>query len=226
MTAASSRRCCARTAFRPSPASTPGHWHGTCVRRAASARSSPHPARPARSAAIEAARAVPRWEDQDFVGQVSPPKATNVAEPGEGGPLVAVLDFGLKTNIIRNLRQRGARVRVLPYSASAAEALAADVDGLVLSPGPGDPARLAGPSRSPERPSRTAGRCWASAWAIRSWAARPAPTPPAALRPPRREPSGPATSTRASSGHRPEPRVPGRGRDRCRASGFQVSQST
>jgi carbamoyl-phosphate synthase small subunit len=34
---------------------------------------------------------------------------------------------------------------VLPHTASAAEALAADVDGLVLSPGPGDPARLAGP---------------------------------------------------------------------------------
>jgi carbamoyl-phosphate synthase small subunit len=97
------------------------------------------------AAAVKAARAVPRWEDQDFVGQVSPATVTDLAEPGEGGPLVAILDFGLKTNIIRNLRRRGARVRVLPHGASTAEALAPDVDGLVLSPGPGDPARLAGP---------------------------------------------------------------------------------
>lgn len=95
--------------------------------------------------AIAAARAVPRWEDQDFVGQVSPPRVTDVAEPGDEGPLIAILDFGLKTNIIRNLRRRGARVRVLPHGASVADALAPEIDGLVLSPGPGDPARLAGP---------------------------------------------------------------------------------
>ena len=95
--------------------------------------------------AVASARAVPRWEDQDFVGQVSPAKVTDLAEPGDEGPLVAILDFGLKTNIIRNLRRRGARVRVLPHGASAAEALAPEIDGLVLSPGPGDPARLAGP---------------------------------------------------------------------------------
>ncbi|MDQ6795787.1 MAG: glutamine-hydrolyzing carbamoyl-phosphate synthase small subunit [Chloroflexota bacterium] len=95
--------------------------------------------------AVDAARAVPRWEDQDFVSQVSPASVTDVAEPGDEGPLVAILDFGLKTNIIRNLRRRGARVRVLPHGASAGEALAPEIDGLVLSPGPGDPARLAGP---------------------------------------------------------------------------------
>ena len=97
------------------------------------------------TAAVAAAAAVPRWEDQDFVGQVSPAAATEIGEPSDGGPLVAILDFGLKANIIRSLRRRGARVRVLPHTASAAEALAWDVDGLVLSPGPGDPARLAGP---------------------------------------------------------------------------------
>jgi carbamoyl-phosphate synthase small subunit len=96
-----------------------------------------------REAAVEAARALPRWEEQDFVGQVSAPDPYDV---GTGsGPLVAVVDFGLKANIVRGLRRRGARVRVLPHSATAAAALAAEIDGLVLSPGPGDPARLAGP---------------------------------------------------------------------------------
>ena len=98
---------------------------------------------------IEEARAlakdVTRWEDQDFVAQVSPAGPRDVGDPSEGGPLVAILDFGLKTNIVRSLRKRGARVRVLPHTATAAQALAPDVDGVVFSPGPGDPARLDGP---------------------------------------------------------------------------------
>src|SRR3954468_17159702 len=94
-------------------------------------------------AAVEQARAVARWEDQDFVAEVSP---AQVREVGEGDwPLVAIVDYGLKMNIVRSLGRRGARVRVLPHTASRDEVLAADVDGVVLSPGPGDPARLAGP---------------------------------------------------------------------------------
>jgi carbamoyl-phosphate synthase small subunit len=91
------------------------------------------------------ARAVPRWEDQDFVAQVSPTEPRDEGDPSEGGPLVAILDFGLKLNIVRSLRRRGARVRILPHTATAGEALAPEVDGVVFSPGPGDPARLDGP---------------------------------------------------------------------------------
>jgi carbamoyl-phosphate synthase small subunit len=93
--------------------------------------------------AISMARAVPRWEDQDFVAQVSP--AAVREEGDEGAPLVAIVDFGLKANIVRSLRRRGVRVRVLPHTASPGEVLASDVAGVVLSPGPGDPARLDGP---------------------------------------------------------------------------------
>ncbi|MGA3057504.1 MAG: glutamine-hydrolyzing carbamoyl-phosphate synthase small subunit [Candidatus Limnocylindrales bacterium] len=91
------------------------------------------------------ARAVPRWEDQDFVAEVSPIEPRDEGEPSEGGPLVAILDFGLKMNIVRALRRRGARVRILPHTAAAEQALAPEVDGVVFSPGPGDPARLDGP---------------------------------------------------------------------------------
>jgi carbamoyl-phosphate synthase small subunit len=95
--------------------------------------------------AVAAARAVPRWEDVDFVGEVS------IAAPYEIGPadgrLVAIVDYGLKDNIVRQLVARGARVRVLPHTVGASTALTADVAGLVLSPGPGDPARLDGPVR-------------------------------------------------------------------------------
>lgn len=95
-------------------------------------------------AAVAAARAVPRWEDVDFVAQVSPAERTEFGEPAEGGPLVAVVDLGLKANIVRSLRRRGVRVRILPHTPRREELLAPDVAGVVLSPGPGDPARLAG----------------------------------------------------------------------------------
>jgi carbamoyl-phosphate synthase small subunit len=90
-----------------------------------------------------AARAVPRWEDQDFVGQVSPPAITEYGDATEGGPLIGIVDLGLKSNIVRAMRRRGARVRVLPHTAAPSDVLSSDIQGLILSPGPGDPARLA-----------------------------------------------------------------------------------
>lgn len=95
--------------------------------------------------AVAAAEAVPRWEDQDFVGQVSPGSIVDVGGHDEAGPLVAIVDYGLKSNIVRAMRRRGARVRILPHTISTAVALAPDIDGVILSPGPGDPARLEGP---------------------------------------------------------------------------------
>jgi carbamoyl-phosphate synthase small subunit len=93
-------------------------------------------------AARAAARGVARWEDQDFVSQVSPPAVTEFGDPSEGGPLVGIVDLGLKANIVRSMRHRGARVRVFPHTASATDVLSSDIDGVILSPGPGDPARL------------------------------------------------------------------------------------
>src|SRR5262245_45495360 len=102
-----------------------------------------------REVAVVRAREVPRWEDQDFVAEVSPAAVSEVTGADDGlpddGPLVAIVDYGLKANIVRSLRRRGVRVRVHPHTASPGEVLAGDVAGIVLSPGPGDPARLAGP---------------------------------------------------------------------------------
>jgi carbamoyl-phosphate synthase small subunit len=95
--------------------------------------------------AVTRAGALPRWEDQDFVGRVSPSSIVDVGAESEGGPLIGIVDFGLKSNIVRGMRRRGARVRILPHTISTAVALARDIDGLILSPGPGDPARLDGP---------------------------------------------------------------------------------
>ena len=94
--------------------------------------------------AVGRAREVARWEDQDFVAQVSPSAVREVGDDATT-PLVAIVDFGLKANIVRSLRRRGLRVRVLPHTTTVQDVLSSDVAGVVLSPGPGDPARLAGP---------------------------------------------------------------------------------
>src|SRR5207245_10476763 len=64
---------------------------------------------------------------------------------GGDGLAIAVVDYGVKANILRSLRERGCRVVVLPHTATWADVAAAGVDGLVLSNGPGDPAVLDGP---------------------------------------------------------------------------------
>jgi carbamoyl-phosphate synthase small subunit len=53
---------------------------------------------------------------------------------------VAVLDYGVKRNILRALTSIGARATVLPASTSAEDVLARNPDGILLSNGPGDPA--------------------------------------------------------------------------------------
>ncbi len=73
-----------------------------------------------RDTAVDRARTVPRWEDQDFVGQVSPASIMDVGSHDEGGPLIGIVDFGLKSNIVRAMRRRGARVRILPDPLSGA----------------------------------------------------------------------------------------------------------
>lgn len=55
---------------------------------------------------------------------------------------IATLDFGIKRNILRRLRQAGFRPVVYPANTTAEEILAANPDGLFLSNGPGDPAAL------------------------------------------------------------------------------------
>lgn len=88
---------------------------------------------------VRRAQAVPDLSCVEVVEEVSPPAPFTL--PGTG-PRVAVVDCGLKMGIARELHARGCEVVVLPHRATAAEILALDPDGVVLSNGPGDPARL------------------------------------------------------------------------------------
>jgi len=55
---------------------------------------------------------------------------------------VAVMDFGIKTNILRSLAKRGCDLTVFPASARSEAILDSNPDGIFLSNGPGDPEPL------------------------------------------------------------------------------------
>jgi carbamoyl-phosphate synthase small subunit len=60
----------------------------------------------------------------------------------EPSPHVVALDFGMKWNIPRYLYDMGCRVTILPGTATAADVLVREPDGVFLSNGPGDPEPL------------------------------------------------------------------------------------
>lgn len=57
---------------------------------------------------------------------------------------VALIDFGVKKNIIRCLADRGCHVRVYPFTTKLEEIRSFDPDGYMLSNGPGDPSAMPG----------------------------------------------------------------------------------
>ena len=102
------------------------------------------------------ARKVTPLSEQDLVAQTSRTKVEEWHEPlppellprngrDGSGLSIAVVDYGVKTNILRSLRERACRVVVLPHTATWRDVQEANVDGLLLSNGPGDPAVLDGP---------------------------------------------------------------------------------
>ena len=97
--------------------------------------------------ALARLRTEPDYEDEDHVGHVSTPAPYDFEEEAydvdpSGGPHVVVLDLGVKRSIMRNLRRRGCSVTAVPHRTTAEDILALRPDGVVLSPGPGDPMLL------------------------------------------------------------------------------------
>jgi carbamoyl-phosphate synthase small subunit len=90
------------------------------------------------------------WDEKDeqsasfnLVQAAATPDARQVRSPLPPAdiPIVAY-DYGMKYNILRRLRQHGFKVRVLPATTSASEALKHKPEGIFLSNGPGDPSAL------------------------------------------------------------------------------------
>jgi carbamoyl-phosphate synthase small subunit len=100
-----------------------------------------------RAASIEEARAavVPAADLSGLLAQVSvgSPRVIRPAA-GQTGPTVAVLDCGVKNNILRALLERGAGVVQVPWDMDP-HACGESIDAVLLSNGPGDP-QDAGPT--------------------------------------------------------------------------------
>jgi carbamoyl-phosphate synthase small subunit len=89
-------------------------------------------------------QSVPSMEGLELSSAVTASEVFDVL-PAEGLELthrVALLDLGVKKNIIRCLTDRGCAVRVFPMHASVEEMLAWSPDGIMLSNGPGDPGAM------------------------------------------------------------------------------------
>jgi carbamoyl-phosphate synthase small subunit len=86
---------------------------------------------------IKQVRELPDMTGQDLTGEVTTSKIYKV---GNGKYKVAVMDFGCKQNILRELAKRDIEATVYPASTKAAVILESKPDGIFLSNGPGDPA--------------------------------------------------------------------------------------
>jgi carbamoyl-phosphate synthase small subunit len=101
-----------------------------------------------RAAADEATAAdeekqIPGWEAVDHVAAVSTRRRYVIEATGQQRGRATLVDYGVKRSLLRALAGRGLQVNVLPHDATASDVGATRPDLVVLSPGPGDPARMA-----------------------------------------------------------------------------------
>lgn len=98
--------------------------------------------------ALARLRSEPDYGATDHVAAVSTDHSFDFSDPtiplleGAWRPHIVVLDMGVKRNILRNLRRRGCAVTAVPHNTDADTILRLRPDGVLLSPGPGDPMLL------------------------------------------------------------------------------------
>lgn len=91
--------------------------------------------------ALARLREMPRYEHTEFVPWVSARRPYAWGDAGARRHVV-VLDLGVKYNILRCLERVGCRSTVVPWDTPAGDILDLRPDGVLISPGPGDPALL------------------------------------------------------------------------------------
>ena len=97
--------------------------------------------------ALERLRGLPRYDDTDFVSKVTTDAPYDWDQPyveqvSAKKRRIVVDDCGLKYNILRILRSHSCEVVAVPAGTSAEQVLALEPDGVLMSPGPGDPELL------------------------------------------------------------------------------------
>jgi carbamoyl-phosphate synthase small subunit len=95
--------------------------------------------------ALKELRGLPRYDSIDFVKQVASDKKyqwKSTSNDAAHTHNIVIVDMGLKYNIARILTRLGCLVTVVPCTMAVEEILDLKPDGIVLSPGPGDPALL------------------------------------------------------------------------------------
>ena len=99
-----------------------------------------------REEALDQLNQMPSYDSNDFVREVSTQKLYEWNHaPGDISDIschIVVIDCGLKYNILRLLRGAGCKVTVVPCTYSADAILRLKPDGILVSPGPGDPSLL------------------------------------------------------------------------------------
>ena len=89
---------------------------------------------------MDLAKRVSREKQEDWEGGAWTLGKGYGRAPRDAKPHVVAIDYGSKDNIYRNLVRAGARVTVLPATATVEQVMAEKPDGVFLSNGPGDPA--------------------------------------------------------------------------------------
>ena len=93
--------------------------------------------------ALAQLRSAPPYSDQALANEVSTNSEFSAPAAKADAPLhVVLIDCGVKQSIIRHLSAVGCRVTVVPPTTSATRVRALSPDGVLLSPGPGDPVHL------------------------------------------------------------------------------------
>lgn len=113
------------------------------LRRGALRRAVIHPTTISDADAVVRAGNVTPWASVDHVASVATRSRYVLPPSGLGVARAALVDYGVKRSLLTALAMRGFEVVVLPPDASAEDVAAASPDLVVLSPGPGDPARMA-----------------------------------------------------------------------------------